>query len=463
MGTALLEPQEHVLSTLEKDGSRRWLRPTLSMGRYWRIRRIVGYALIALFVALPHLRVGGKPAVLLDVVQRKFFLFGYTFLPTDTLLLALLLVGVFLTIFLLTALLGRVWCGWACPQTVYLEFVFRPIERLFDGTMGTGGRPPQRTAGWRRGLKYAVYFALAVALAHTFLSYFVGVERLARWVRQSPFEHPGPFLVMAGTTLLMMFDFCYFREQLCLIACPYGRFQSVLLDRQSLIVAYDKRRGEPRRKISKSLPIASEASAGDCVDCGACVRTCPTGIDVRNGLQMECVHCTQCIDACDAIMERLDRPTGLIRYSRQSEIEGAPGRRLRPRLVLYPAALLVVAAAFAYALATRQAFDATLLRSAGLPFSVAADGAIQNSMRVKLVNRVDRPLAFEFRILDREDVSLDAPGDRTTAPAGATTIQPLLFTAPRSQFQRGELDVRLSIRTDDGEERIVRCRLLGPG
>lgn len=221
MSDPLLTPDEHVLSTLESDGSRRWLFPRLSAGYFWKVRRIVGYALIALFVALPHLRINGKPSILLDITQREFTILGYTFLPTDTLLLALLMLSIFLTIFLLTAMFGRVWCGWACPQTVYLEFVYRPIERFFMGTSGRGGVPSKKLPSYRKVAMYIVYLLLSMALAHTFLAYFVGVERLSQWVRQSPFEHPAPFFVMALTTGLMMFDFVFFREQLCLIACPY--------------------------------------------------------------------------------------------------------------------------------------------------------------------------------------------------------------------------------------------------
>ncbi|MEM1063058.1 MAG: 4Fe-4S dicluster domain-containing protein, partial [Planctomycetota bacterium] len=271
MSSAILTPEEHVLPTLEGDGSRRWLTPTVSAGGYWRRRRVVGYGLIALFVALPFVSINGKPAVLLDIVARRFVLFGATFLPTDTLLLALLMLCVFLGVFLATALFGRVWCGWGCPQTVYMEFVYRPIERFFDQTGGRGGKPSKKLAGWRRAARYATYLVVSFALANVFLAYFVGVERLATWMQTSPVANPSSFAVMAVTTGLMMFDFCFFREQLCLVACPYGRFQSVLLDRVSLIVGYDARRGEPRGPGRD--PEAK--GLGDFVDCGQFVDVIP--------------------------------------------------------------------------------------------------------------------------------------------------------------------------------------------
>jgi cytochrome c oxidase accessory protein FixG len=453
----MLESPEHVLSTMERDGSRRWLYPRLTQGRLWQARRIVGFLLIALFVALPYVRIAGRPAVLLDIPTRRFTLFGYTFLPTDTELLALFLIGVFLAIFLATALAGRVWCGWGCPQTVYLEYVFRPIERLFDGTRGHGGKPG-RVAGWRITAKYAVYVLLSAALAHVFLAYFVGTERLGQWIRQSPFEHPWPFAIMVGTTGAMLFDFAYFREQMCLIACPYGRLQSVLLDRRSLIVAYDVRRGEPRGKLKKELSVLQPL--GDCVDCGACVRTCPTGIDIRNGLQMECIHCTQCIDACDQIMDRIHKPRGLIRYSCQAAIAGEKSPRLRARVVLYPLALIAVASAFLILLLGRDSFDATLLRNFGNPFSVAADGRIQNSYRIKLVNRADSVVDFTFAV--GRDVEISAGNERVSLQPGATITQPLLITAERKLFQAGVHETQLTIASSGGEEKVMTCRLLGP-
>ncbi len=456
----LLDPPEHVLSTLESDGSRRWLRPRLSTGRWWKRRRTVAYALIIFFVVLPHLRINGKPLVLLDIVARKFVLLGHTFLPTDTLLLALAMVSVFVTIVLATALTGRVWCGWGCPQTVYMEFLFRPIDRFFENTVGKGGNPKRKVTGGLAVARFLVYLALCMALAHTFLAYFVGTDRLAQWIRSSPIEHPTAFLVMGGTTVAMMFDFLFFREQLCLIACPYGRFQSVMLDRQSLIVAYDGNRGEPRKKGRH----AAGDDAGDCVDCNQCVVVCPTGIDIRDGLQMECINCTQCIDACDNVMDRVGRPRGLIRYSSQDALAGKPPKLLRVRTFLYPLLLTALGIGFLAVLSTKYAFDARLMRATGNPFNRAADASIVNNFRLRLTNRTDDPRQYQFNIVQPEGAVIRASGeDSVDLDPSGTQLIPVTIQVPAARFNTlGHCEGEIKITDDIGNERTVTMKLLGP-
>jgi cytochrome c oxidase accessory protein FixG len=448
-----------VLPTLNEDGSRRWIRPKPSHGTYFKARRAVAYGLMLVFFLIPHLRMGGKPLILLDVPRRQFTLFGTTFLPTDTLLLMLLLASIIIAIFLLTALFGRVWCGWACPQTVYMEFLFRPIERWVEG--GRSGSlaldKGRRHFAPRRLLKHAIYAVLAVFLAHTFLAYFVGTEALSEWMRRSPAEHPTSFLVMAGTALAVFGDFAYFREQTCLVACPYGRMQSVLLDRQSLIVAYDSTRGEPRMK-GKVRP----DGAGDCIDCGACVTTCPTGIDIRDGLQMECIHCTQCADACDEIMTRVNKPKGLIRYSSRELLEGHKRHLIRPRTVLYPLALAVFLGGFTYALATRDAADVTVLGGQGEPFTVQADGRIANQVRVKIANRTNADHDYRIDVAGATEGSVVVPQNPLRVAAGESAVTPLFVLLPRSVFHDGEHRVTVRVSDGAGFATNVAYRLVGP-
>lgn len=474
----LLQPEEQVLTTLNADGTRRWLKPRVSRGRFLTARRWTAYGLIALFTLLPHIPINGKPAMFLDVAHRQFTLFGATFLPTDTKLLALLMLSVFVTIFLLTALLGRVWCGWACPQTVYLEFVYRPLERWLEGTAGRGGRPGRTPSAASRVVMYAAYLLISMFLAHTFLAYFVGVEALSEWVRRSPLEHPGSFAVMAVTTALMMFNFCYFREQTCLVACPYGRFQSVLLDRDSMIIGYDARRGEPRQKLSSagraggaaerrdaSATAGEEGDArgGDCIDCHLCVSTCPTGIDIRKGLQLECVACAQCIDACDAVMEKIGRPRGLIRYTSERRVAGEQGRVVRGRVVFYTLGLLAAGTLLTYFLSTRQPADIAVLRGQGLPFNVLPSGEIANAVRIKITNRGERPAAYTVRLAgeSRAVLATETPLPVNLKPGESQTVNAIV-TAPRAMFEDGHASVVLHVADDGRFATNVKHGLLGP-
>lgn len=477
---SLLEPEEHVLSTLERDGSRRWLRPKLSRGRFLTRRRWVAYGLIALFTLLPYLKINGKPAVLLDVLRREFYIFGGSFRPTDSLLLALLMLLTFLTIFLVTALLGRVWCGWACPQTVYMEFIFRPIERLFEGRKGLGGKPAKPPAGWRTVAKYAVFLLICIHLAHIFMAYFVGIDQLFLWTQGSPFKHPVAFLVIVAVVALMMFDFCFFREQLCIVACPYGRLQSVMIDRRSLIISYDPPRGEPRGKFGRkkrealadkdkpeaqrtvSLAVMQEYG-GDCIDCGECVTTCPTGIDIREGLQLECIGCAQCIDACDRVMGKISRPHGLIRYTSQEALEGEHKGILRPRVLIYPAIICAVASLFLFLLVTKAPADVTVLRNVGRPFTMDASGMVQNTLRLKIVNRDNREHTYSVSIKEPAGVRVAmAEGESITLAAGASYTEPIRVFAPPEMFEGGRLDVVLTVSDGEGMAIDERFQIKGP-
>lgn len=499
---AMLEAPDRVLSTLNRDGSRRWLRPVISSGRFLKARLIAAWALIGLFVALPFIRINGKPALLLDIAAREFTFFGFTLLATDTLLFALFLIICILSVFLLTALFGRIWCGWACPQTVYMEFLYRPIERLIDGPPNRLGKPRYPAAAWRTILKFTLFVVASFALANLFIAYFIGVERLGQWMRSSPFEHPTAFAVMAVTTGLMLFNFGYFREQTCILACPYGRLQSVLLDKQSLIISYDTQRGEPRGKFRsensefrnrQSLPVlptteskdhgetspasraqvgvsefsipTSEIAAersGDCVDCGLCVVTCPTGIDIRNGLQLECVGCAQCIDACDDVMDKIRKPRGLIRYSSQAAIAGEKASLLRPRVILYPVILTVLTSIFALLLITKQPADVTLLGGLGATFTELPDGRISNAIRIKIRNRTDHEVAYHIEIISPAGAELSTSENPLVIVGGAQRTDGVMILAPASVFVKGRAEARLRINDGAKFSREVTYRLLGP-
>ncbi len=467
----VLDSPEEVLSTMTREGKRRWLYPTPSHGTFYRWRRIVAWALILLYFFLPIIPINGQPAVLLDFIHREFALFGIIFYPTDTVLLMLALILVLLTVVFGTALLGRVWCGWACPQTVYLEFVYRPIERLIEGREHVRKRrdegPWTWDKIWRKTLKLSIYLVISLVLANTFVAYFVGWNNLLAWMTDPPTAHWGFFVMMAFTTALVMFDFTYFREQMCTITCPYARMQSVLLDPDSLIVSYDPNRGEPRAKRSKKK-IEMEMQGlipalGDCIDCGACVRTCPTGIDIRDGLQMECIACTQCIDACDEIMDRIGKPHGLIRYTSENALEGKPTRILRPRTVLYSALLVLLGTIFVMALTSRGAYDINVGRSVGAPYTILPDERVANRLRFRVRNQTNHPSAFtvtpvappgaELRVVGVTPVPLE-PGEMKRVETWVIV--------PPDDFTAGSVDGVFRLDFDDGFTTDVTFRLLGP-
>jgi cytochrome c oxidase accessory protein FixG len=453
------------LHTINADGSRHWIHPRVADGGFWRARRVVAYGLIALFILLPIIKIDGRPALMIDLFTREISFFGALFRPTDGILLMLLGLSIVIAVFLTTALLGRVWCGWGCPQTVWLEFVFRPLDRLFEGPPAKQ-RALDRKLGPRRLAKWAAYLVIAGLLANVFLAYFVGVERLERWVLTSPSEHLGGFVVVVGVTVLMWLDFAILREQVCIVACPYGRLQSVLLDRKSLIVGYDARRGEPRAKVGKkSLPVIADEPAaerrGDCVDCGACVQVCPTGIDIRNGLQMECIGCAQCIDACKPVMQKLGRPTGLIRYSSQDQLAGQPRKLLRPRVIIYPALLAIVVGLLVHLTANRASADLSVDRIDGAPFVVLPSGDIGAHVRLALEHRGDAPATYTLALVDAPDATLLGAATWPLRPGQRVPIS-VMVEVPAASFVHGRRQVRLRVSDGAAFDRVIDVPLLGP-
>lgn len=467
-------PPDEVLSTLNPDGTRRWLNPRLSPGRWLNRRRAVGYALIALFALVPMFRIGGKPLMLLDLLKREFTFFGKTFFATDTLLLMLFLLGTFALVFFLTAVLGRVWCGWGCPQTVYLELVFRPIERL---VLGAGSQRRSQASALKLALLYAAYFVVAFLMAHIFLAYFVPFETLWGWLSQPPTEHLTSFIVVVAVTALILADFVFFREQMCTLACPYGRLQSVLLDKRSLVVGYDVFRGEPR---GKAKPSADSGTLGDCVDCKACVATCPTGIDIRKGLQMECVACTQCIDACDGIMERLGREPGLIRYMTPAALgattvaadaraagdtacrPAAPKTGFRLRPLIYGTLVVAAFATLGIVSARKGGVEVAAVRDKLTPFQLMDGDLVSNSLHLRIRNRAETEETFDVTIPSIADVRIASPDLPMAIPSGQSRTANLVVITPRAIFSGGFHATSLVITGSSGTSKTIEYRLQGP-
>jgi cytochrome c oxidase accessory protein FixG len=446
--------------SIRGDGKRLPIHPADVSGRYTRAREIGFAILIAIYAALPWIPIGGHPAVFLDLERRRFHLFGAAFNAQDTWLLFFILAGAGVLLIAATALLGRIWCGYACPQTVFLEGVFRKVERWIEGPGATRLRrnlaPMSAGKLARKALKHGIFVIFALAVAHVFLSYFVSLPRLFAMMRSSPADHPVAFLWVLGITGVMYFNFAWFREQTCLIVCPYGRLQSALTDADTLIIGYDQRRGEPRGKLKNT-------GAGDCVDCGRCVAVCPTGIDIRNGLQIECIGCAACIDACDDIMARVGRPAGLIRYDSARGLAGERRRIWRPRLLLYGVLGAGIAVGAAFAFRSHTSFEANLLRAPGMPFSVT-DGRVRNSFELHLVNKDASGARFAIAPLTGADVQVTLAQREVELDAGESTSFAIFTEMAQASFRPGTV-LRIRITHLDGErpEDVIReARLLGP-
>ena len=377
-------------ASFDETGHHVALNPADVSGPWRRRRSWLYFGLIIFFLALPWTRFHGHQTVLIDIPGRKFALFGLTFWAHDVPLIFFILGILTIGLTFVTAIWGRIWCGWGCPQTVFIDFFYRRIERWIEGNhiqrMRLAKAPLSWNKIWKKSLKWGLFWFISTNIAHSFTAYFVGAERLAAMSIHAPWENWTPFLFVTSLTAILMFDFGWFREQFCMIMCPYGRFQSVLLDGQSLAVLYDEERGEPR----KGRQPAGEEH-GDCVNCYRCVQVCPTGVDIRRGLQMECVACTACIDACDEIMDQVGRPQGLIRYGSEAEMAGEPVRRFRKRTAVYGALLVVLVIGFIGGVAARQTLDVTLIRAVETPYTTKEldDGTLQviNHYRINVTNQ----------------------------------------------------------------------------
>ncbi|MCB9739268.1 MAG: cytochrome c oxidase accessory protein CcoG [Deltaproteobacteria bacterium] len=465
MSKSLVEPTQERPTTISESGSRQWLYPASFAGAWLNRRTVVNVVLMALFFGLPWLEVGGHQAVLLDLPRRKLAFFGLVLWPQDSYLLWLLLFTAIVGIFFITSQWGRLWCGWACPQTVFMEGVFRRIETWIEGDANKRKRLDDAKLDaakiGKKLLKHAVFFVVAGHVANTFLCYFASSERVVEMTLQSPASNPGWFAFMAAVNFVFYADFAWFREQLCTIACPYGRWQSVLLDEHSLIVGYDRNRGESRgtKGDRRKNP---EQSYGDCIDCGRCVAVCPTGIDIRNGLQMECINCTACIDACDDIMVKVGKPTGLVRYTSLEELDGKDHRFVRPRTIGYGLVLVIVITVFAVVASNRKMVEAQVVRASGPSVVTVADGWITNHFRAKLVNKRDE----EARITLRPQAGYDfrVPMNPWPVAAGKTATMEIFVRRKLDDFKPGGGDQVLFVFEHEGEE-IARQRapLLGPG
>jgi cytochrome c oxidase accessory protein FixG len=442
------------LPNQQANGGRKWLYPRATSGRYTHARNIVAGVLLVCLFAGPFVWVDGHPLFLFNVLERRFIFFGVTFWPQDFYLVAIGLLTFIVFVALFTVVYGRVFCGWACPQTIFMEMVFRNIETWIEGDF----RAKQRldASPWtgekilKKTAKHGVFLLIAFAISNTFLAYMIGRDAWLTLVADSPANHLVGLTAMVSFAGVFYAVFAYLREIVCTTICPYGRLQSVLLDKNSLIVAYDYIRGEPRGKKVNSRQLAggSLTVLGDCVDCKLCVQVCPTGIDIRNGTQMECINCTACMDVCDEVMAKVDRPLGLIRMDSQEGIETRKPFRFTGRIMAYTGVLAVLLAVLSYLLVTRPALDVTVLRAPGQLFGREANGQIANLYSVEVINKTYRILPIRFR-LSNPAAQLRFVQSLTQARPGELTKTMFFILLPETALHQTNTPIILYILSDN--------------
>ncbi len=461
-----MELPKHRLATTDARGSRVYLYPAAVRGYFIQRKQWVHGLLVVILLLLPWLRPGGQQLVLLDVARREFFLFGLHFRAHDVPLLLFLFLTFAFLIGFVTSIWGRLWCGWACPQTVFTEFFFRRVERWIEG--GPRERKALDDSPWnekklfKKGLKWSLFLLISLVFTHSLLAYFVGSRELLFMISGPPAENWTAFLVIAGTTAILLFDFGWFREQFCVIACPYGRFQSVMLGANSLVVGYDQSRGEPRRGL-----VSPKEKQGDCIDCFRCVQVCPTGIDIRRGLQMECIACTACIDACDEVMEKTKKPQGLIRYMTLADSLGNKAKSLNVRAILYGGLFLLVAASLGLVISRKDFLQVLVLRAKGAPYEIvrmADEEIVVNHFHLELSNQTGTQEQITVALPDSihsSEITLIMPMNSLNLADGAKVRADFFLRFKKSLLQNGSKKILLKVRSSHGE-REAEVTLVGP-
>lgn len=458
------EEYRDTIATVDESGKRVWVYPKKPKGKFHNYRVWVTVALLGILFAGPFIKIGGHPLLLLNIFERRFVILGQAFWPQDFFLLALLAVTFFVFIILFTVAFGRVWCGWACPQTLFMEMVFRKIEYWIEGDANQQRK--LNAAPWnakkirKKTLKHIIYLAISILISHTVMAYLIGIEQVIEIVSQPPTAHMSGFIGLVVFTGIFYWVFAYFREQACTAVCPYGRLQGVLVVKETIAVMYDWLRGEPRARLKKNEPAPD---AGDCIDCKLCVHVCPTGIDIRNGTQLECVNCTACIDACDEVMTKIDKPTGLIRLSSHTAIESGKGKLFTPRVAGYTVVLIALISFLSFMVISRSEVEITVLKVPGTLYQKTDDGQISNLYNIQFVNKTYEPLEIELKILDNPDALISRVGtQKIEVPANDKYEGVFFIKMPTKSIVKTKSSVDIGVYKNGQLIDEIETNFLGP-
>jgi len=458
------EEYRDTIATVDEKGKRIWVYPKKPSGRFHNLRIVVSIVLLAIMFGLPFINIDGDPLMLIDVFDRKFIILGIHLWPQDFHIVALSMISLVIFVVLFTVVFGRVWCGWACPQTIFMEMVFRKIEYWIEGD-ATKQRK-LNVAPWnsekilKKCVKHLLFIIVSLIISHTFLSYIIGIDKLRAIVSQPPTENLVGFIALMVFTGLFYLVFSVLREQVCIAVCPYGRLQGVFLGNNSIAVMYDWLRGEPRGRLKKGK-VAEDK--GDCIDCKMCIYACPTGIDIRNGTQLECVNCTACIDACDQVMDKIEKPRGLIRYASYNSIKENRKKIFTSRVFGYTFVLSILVFVVAYMLFTRTDVEATILKVPGQLYQEQPNERISNLYNIQFINKTNRTMSLELKVKDYNDATVKRVGDEDLTIGAGERIDGVFFIEmARKDIQQMKTTVAVELIADGDVIDEINTNFVGP-
>ena len=452
------------VSTIASDGKRLWVYPKKPKGKLYNYRQITALVLLAIFFVTPFIKIKGEPFLLFNILERKFILFGFPFFPQDFYLLVPVMIAFIVFIVLFTVIYGRIFCGWICPQTIFMEFVYRRIEYWLEGSSYQQKKLDQAPLSfnklWRKGLKHIIFYAISLVTIVWFLAYILGMDQVFKMIGEGPGKYMAVsigVIVIAGIHYIV---FAKLREQVCMIICPYGRLQGVLLDRNSIVVSYDYKRGEPRGHF-KSGEYRHSTGKGDCVDCNSCIHVCPTGIDIRHGSQLECINCTACIDACNGVMRRLNKPEGLIRYASERSIADNVPLRFNVRILLYSSVLLGLLTLSGFLFSKRTDIETNILRMSGSMYQEYDEQHLSNIYVIQVVNKTRNTLPVEVELIDPNG-EIKMIGEDLNIEKGQLGKTNFLVVLDKAEVKTSLTRVKFRILANGREMQVISSSFVGP-